>query len=577
MTLIALIDGAAGEVHTLLAREVLQKAAEDKGEALSLEIVDPDAKPRVPKDGKGDFLLLVSNRADWQKDHFARQDGQLKKITFEELFKNPAAAFPDFKRKDEVSKTDRKESADVAKDRNLKIVAVTSCPTGIAHTFMAAEGLTGAGKALGHEIRVETQGSVGAGTPLAAKEIADADLVIIAADREVDRSRFAGKRVFSCPTKPAINDGEALIKKAIQSAEVQKQNATGNETEEASESAGGVYKHLMTGVSFMLPFVVAGGLLIALSFAIGGIDVGNAKGTFAYVLNVIGSQGGFALMVPALAGFIAYSIADRPGIAPGMIGGLLAQNIGAGFIGGIIAGFIAGYSVQLAKKLVKLPKSLQGLMPVLVLPLIGTLITGLLMMYAIGTPVAGLLNLLTEWLKGLQGTNAYLLGAIIGGMMAVDMGGPVNKAAYATSVALIATGVYGPIAATMIAGMTPPMALALACWIFPNRFTPDERSSKVSTFILGLAFISEGSIPFAARDPLRVIPSLVIGSAVAGAIALGFGTGLRAPHGGIFLAFIPGVVINYVGYFSALIAGTIVTTIALGILKKPVAIAEQKV
>lgn len=569
MTLIALIDGAAGEVHTLLAREVLQKAAEDKGEALSLEIVDPDAKPRVPKDGKGDFLLLVSNRADWQKDHFARQDGQMKKITFEELFKNPAAAFPDFKRKDEVSKTDRKEGAGAAKDRNLKIVAVTSCPTGIAHTFMAAEGLTGAGKALGHEIRVETQGSVGAGTPLTAKEIANADLVIIAADREVDRSRFAGKRVFSCPTKPAINDGEALIKKAIQSAEVQKQNAADNAAEEATESAGGVYKHLMTGVSFMLPFVVAGGLLMALAFAVGGLDAEHADGTFAKTLFGIGKFGGLFLMVPVLAGFIAYSIADRPGIAPGMIGGLLAQNIGAGFIGGIFAGFIAGYLVQLTIKVVKLPKSLQGLMPVLILPLIVTLITGLLMVYVVGPPVAVLLSLLIEWLKGLQGTNAYLLGAVIGGMMAVDMGGPVNKAAYATSVALIAEGVYEPMAATMIAGMTPPMALALAAWLFPNRFTADERASKVSIFILGLVFISEGAIPFAARDPLRVIPSLVIGSAVAGAIALGLGTGLKGPHGGIFLAFIPGVVINYVGYFAALIAGTIVTTIALGILKKP--------
>lgn len=215
-------------------------------------------------------------------------------------------------------------------------------------------------------------------------------------------------------------------------------------------------------------------------------------------------------------------------------------------------------------------------MPVLVLPLIATLITGLLMMFAIGTPVAALLNFLTEWLKGLQGTNAYLLGAIIGGMMAVDMGGPVNKAAYATSVALISSGVYGPIAATMIAGMTPPMALALAAWIFPNRFTTDERSSKVSTFILGLAFISEGSIPFAARDPFRVIPALVVGSAVAGAVALGLGTGLRAPHGGIFLAFIPGVVINYIGYFAALIIGTIVTTIVLGILKQPIVAAEKK-
>ncbi|MBH9976045.1 MULTISPECIES: PTS fructose transporter subunit IIC [Bartonella] len=585
MTLIALIDGAGGGVHSLLAREVLQKAASERGAVLSLEIVETGTLPRIPKDAGSDTLLLVSNNHDWQSDHIKSFKGQLQRVTFEELFKNPSAiifggAGENGRAKNGTEKTagsdDFRQDLNGA-NRSLKIVAVTSCPTGIAHTFMAAEGLTEAAKALGHEIRVETQGSVGAGTPLTAAEIAAADLVIIAADREVDRTRFAGKRVYSCPTKPAINNGQALIKKAIESAEVQKQKAVQEgESAESSETAGGVYKHLMTGVSYMLPFVVAGGLLIALSFAIGGVGVTSQEGTFANALFVIGSKGGFALMVPALAGFIAYSIADRPGIAPGMIGGLLSQNIGAGFIGGIFAGFIAGYSVRLAIKWIKLPKSLQGLMPVLVLPLIATLITGLLMMFAIGTPVAALLNFLTEWLKGLQGTNAYLLGAIIGGMMAVDMGGPVNKAAYATSVALISSGVYGPIAATMIAGMTPPMALALAAWIFPNRFTTDERSSKVSTFILGLAFISEGSIPFAARDPFRVIPALVVGSAVAGAVALGLGTGLRAPHGGIFLAFIPGVVINYIGYFAALIIGTIVTTIVLGILKQPLVAAEKK-
>lgn len=570
MNLIVLLDSEAGEVHTLLAREVLQQAAEAVGTTITIDIIEPDAKARLAlEQDKNTTLLLVSNNENWQSDAYQRYQGNLQRITYENLLANPAAIF------DNVPKNSDAQKAPLATDGKKRIVAITSCPTGIAHTFMAAEGLAEAAKELGYDIRVETQGSVGAGTPLTAQEIAEADIVIIAADREVDRTRFSGKRVFTSGTKPAINDGVALIGKALEKAEVQQNNSQeANAASESTGSAGGVYKHLMTGVSFMLPFVVAGGLLIALSFAIGGIGVTDAQGTFANTLFVIGAKGGFALMVPALAGFIAYSIADRPGIAPGMIGGLMAQNLNAGFLGGIVAGFIAGYAVKLAIKFIKLPKSLQGLMPVLVLPLVATLITGLLMFYAIGTPVASLLNFLTEWLKGLQGANALLLGALIGGMMAVDMGGPVNKAAYATSVALISSGIYGPIAATMIAGMTPPMALGLACWVFPNRFTTEERNTKVSTFILGLAFISEGSIPFAARDPFRVIPSLVIGSAVAGAIAMSMGTGLRAPHGGIFLAFIPGVVINYLGYFVALIVGTIVTTLALGILRKPIPAAQ---
>lgn len=566
MNFIVQLDGHAGEVHTHLAREVLLKAADTAHVKIIVEVVEAEAKPRVPVDAtQQDFLLLVSNDENWQSDHVVQFQGTLQRLTFDVLFDNPAAAFSGCT----ASNVSISEPV-TAKNGVKRIVAVTSCPTGIAHTFMAAEGLSVAAKALGYDIRVETQGSVGAGTPLTADEIAAADLVIIAADREVDRTRFAGKRVFSTGTKPAISAAEALITKAFEKAELQVANSSQeNSTESSGETAGGVYKHLMTGVSFMLPFVVAGGLLIALSFALGGIEVTTAEGTFANTLFMIGSKGGFALMVPALAGFIAYSIADRPGIAPGMIGGLLAQNIGAGFIGGIIAGFIAGYAVRLAIRVIRLPKSLQGLMPVLILPLVATLITGLLMMYAVGAPVAAILNFLTEWLKGLQGTNAVLLGALIGGMMALDMGGPVNKAAYATSVALISSGIYGPIAATMIAGMTPPMALALSCWIFPNKFTVEERNSKVSTFILGLAFISEGAIPFAARDPFRVIPALVVGSAAAGAIAMGMATGLRAPHGGIFLAFIPGAVINYAGYFAALVVGTIVTTIALGILRKP--------
>ncbi|EJF89260.1 PTS system, Fru family, IIC component [Bartonella tamiae Th307] len=568
MNFIAQIDARIGEVHALLAKEVLTKAGEAAHLKLSVEIIEQDGKVKIPVDASDQTqLLLISDDDQWQDDNIQQYSGNFKRISFKTLFDNPTAAIPN----EAQGSSSQKESTD-ENNEVKRIVAVTSCPTGIAHTFMAAEGLSVAAGELGYNIRVETQGSVGAGTPLSSEEIAASDLVVIAADREVDRSRFAGKRVYSTGTKLAISDGQALIKEAVSKAKLQSAKTSDNASNETSEdSIGGVYKHLMTGVSYMLPFVVAGGLLIALSFAIGGIHVMDTEGTLGYTLNVIGSQGGFALMVPALAGFIAYSMADRPGIAPGMIGGLIAQQIGAGFLGGIVAGFIAGYAVRLAIRFIILPKSLQGLMPVLVLPLVATAITGLLMVYAVGTPVAAILNFLTEWLKGLQGTNAVILGALIGGMMALDMGGPVNKAAYATSVALISAGIYGPIGAAIIAGMTPPMALALSCWFFPNKFTAEERNSKVSTFVLGLAFISEGAIPFAARDPFRVIPALVIGSAIAGAIAMGMGTGLRAPHGGIFLVFIPGVVINYVGYFLAIIAGTAASTIALGILRKPIA------
>lgn len=346
---------------------------------------------------------------------------------------------------------------------------------------MAADALGEGAKALGLDIRIETQGSVGAGTPLSLQEINDADLVIIAADREVDRARFAGKRIFIAGTKPAIANGKAFIQTAIKKARLQTNDngieQTGDHQEQ--EKGGSIYRHLMTGVSFMLPFVVAGGLLIALSFAIGGINAGATQDTLAYALNIIGSKAAFALMVPVLAGYIAFSIADRPGLAPGMIGGLLAQQVNAGFIGGIFAGFIAGYITLLAVRYIRLPRSLDGLMPVLILPLVGTLITGLLMFYVIGEPVAALMRFLTNWLRSLDSTNALLLGALLGAMMAIDMGGPINKAAYTFSTGLIADQVYTPIAAAMIAGMVPPMALALAALLFPSRFTEDERAQKV--------------------------------------------------------------------------------------------------
>ncbi len=436
---------------------------------------------------------------------------------------------------------------------------------------MAAEGIQAAAQALGHAVRVETQGSVGARDALTPEEIAAADIVLIAADTGVDRSRFSGKRVYATTTKAAIRDGKGLIATALKDAEVQGAAAAEAETARpAAETKAGAYKHLMTGVSFMLPFVVAGGLLIALAFAFGGIDAMSAanKGTLGFALGEIGAKAAFALIVPALAGYIAFSIADRPGIAPGMIGGMLAANLNAGFLGGIAAGFIAGYTVSFLSRSIRLPKNLEGLKPVLILPLIGTLVTGLLMVYVVGVPVAALLAALTGWLKGMQGASALLLGLILGGMMALDMGGPINKAAYASSAALISSGIYTPMAAVMLAGMTPPLGIALATRLFPGRFTAQEREAGTAAAVLGAAFITEGAIPFAAADPLRVIPALVAGSAVAGAISMTLGVALRVPHGGLFVLPIPNAITPVLGAVAALAAGTVITAVLVGVFKK---------
>ncbi|MCG5243108.1 PTS fructose transporter subunit IIC [Azospirillum doebereinerae] len=464
------------------------------------------------------------------------------------------------------------------------IVAITSCPTGIAHTFMAAEGIQQAATALGHRVRVETQGSVGARDTLTDAEIRAADVVLIAADTQVDLARFAGKRVFKSGTKPAINDGKALVERALKEATVHGEAGDAGSSPHLSDAVAagkaersaqrtGPYKHLMTGVSFMLPFVVTGGLLIALAFALGGIYVyeeSNA-GTLGYALFQIGAKSAFALMVPALAGYIAFSIADRPGIAPGMVGGMLAASLNAGFLGGIVAGFIAGYGVAFLNRHIRLHRNLEGLKPVLILPLLGSLLTGLLMIYVVGAPVAQALAWLSAWLKGMQGSSAILLGLLIGAMMAFDMGGPVNKAAYAFSTGLIASQIYTPMAAAMAAGMVPPLGLALATKLFADRFTKEEREAGNAAAVLGIAFITEGAIPFAARDPFRVIPALVAGAALTGAISMAIGAELKVPHGGIFVLPIPNAVTQLGGYIVALVVGTVVTAVALRVLKKPVA------
>ncbi|HEV2736360.1 MAG TPA: PTS fructose-like transporter subunit IIB [Longimicrobiaceae bacterium] len=459
-----------------------------------------------------------------------------------------------------------------------RIVGITACPTGIAHTFMAAEALQKAARAMGHDIKVETQGSVGARNQLTADDIAAADAVVIAADTQVDTSRFGGKPVYVTSTKQAIKAGQDVIGTALATpagaAPAAGPGASAAAPTDAAKSRSGPYKHLMTGVSYMLPVVIAGGLCIALAFALGGIYAGEREGTVAWALNQVGG-GAFRLFVAVFSGFIAYSIADRPGLAPGLVGGLLAQEMGAGFLGGIASGFLAGYLTRFLAARIRLPATLEGLKPVLVLPLLATLVVGLMMIYVIAPPVEALNGAMNGWLLGMRGANAALLGLVLGAMMAVDMGGPLNKAAYTFGVGLLASRVDAPMAAVMAAGMTPPLGLAVAAYLFRGRFDADERKAGGPAFVLGLAFITEGAIPFAAKDPLRVIPALVAGSATAGALSMAAGARLLVPHGGIFAALIPGAVAHLPAYLGAIAAGTAVTTAALFVLKRRPPAADE--
>lgn len=456
----------------------------------------------------------------------------------------------------------------------MKLVAVTACPTGIAHTYMAAEALQIAAKDMGIEIKVETQGSVGAENPLTAEDIKQADAVIVAADTNVTMERFSGKKVIQVSVKDAIKNAKGLIESS-KSASVYGAMAPGSlsdnvEAIKSSKKAAqvGIYKHLMTGVSFMIPFVVAGGILIALSF-IFGIEAFKVEGSLAAALMKIGGGSAFALMVPILAGYIAFSIADRPGLVPGMVGGMIAASIGSGFLGGMLAGFLAGYTVNAIKKLIKLPRSLAGLMPVLILPVLSTLIVGLAMIFVIGGPVTAINTALNGWLASMSGTNAVLLGAIIGGMMALDMGGPVNKAAYTFGVGTLVAGQLSPVmAAVMAAGMVPPLGIALATSLAKNKFTIEEQEAGKAAYAMGASFITEGAIPFAAADPARIIPSIMVGSAVTGASSMLFNCGLAVPHGGLFVLFIPNAVSNLPMYILSILVGTAITTGMIVGLKK---------
>jgi len=463
----------------------------------------------------------------------------------------------------------------------MKFVGVTACPTGIAHSAMAAESLETKAKELGHEIEVEIHGASGAEF-VDRQVIQEADAIIIAADATVaERDRFAGKPTVEVRLREAMDDPGQVIERAQRAAEEGQGETGADSAEEGSDDGneavptdlGGtgwgaeVRRWLMTGVSYMIPFVVAGGILIALAFAIG--DTVNVTESDVYsnftvpaMIYTIGSTA-FGMLVPILAGFIAYAMADRPGIAPGVVGGLIANDIGAGFLGGIAAGLMAGAIVMLLKK-IKLPGGFGRLLPILVYPLVGCLAVGTLMIVVVGQPIASVTTGLENWLGGLEGTNAVLLGIILGAMMAFDMGGPVNKAAYAFAIAGLAGGAFGPMAAVMAAGMVPPLALALATAVRGRLFTPAEQRAGQANWVMGASFITEGAIPFAASDPIRVIPSMMVGSAVAASLSLAFGATLQAPHGGLFVV---GLIGNWPLYLLAIAIGTAVSA-ALVIVAK---------
>ncbi|WP_100753901.1 PTS fructose transporter subunit IIBC [Vibrio salilacus] len=445
-----------------------------------------------------------------------------------------------------------------------KIVAITACPTGVAHTFMAAEALNEEGKRRGHQIKVETRGSVGAKNQLSDQDIVEADLVIIAADIDVPLDRFNGKKIYRTKTGPALKKTSEEMDKAFEQATVYQHS--GNASSTANEENKGAYKHLMTGVSHMLPVVVAGGLIIALSFVF-GIEAFKEEGTLAAALMTIGGGSAFALMIPVLAGYIAFSIADRPGLAPGLVGGMLASSTGAGFLGGIAAGFIAGYAAKLLAEKVSLPQSMEALKPILIIPFVATLFTGLVMIYVVGGPVSGIMNGLTDFLNNMGSDSAVMLGMLLGAMMCFDLGGPVNKAAYAFGVGLLASQTYAPMAAIMAAGMVPALGMGLATFIAKNKFEQGEREAGKASFVLGLCFISEGAIPFAAKDPMRVIPACMAGGALTGALSMLFGAKLMAPHGGLFVLLIPNAITPVVMYLVAIAAGTALTGFGYALLK----------
>ncbi|MEJ5177640.1 PTS fructose transporter subunit IIBC [Erwinia sp. MYb416] len=555
MKTLLIIDSSLGLATGYLAKNITTAAAASAGLTLTDNPAEADqvivAGKNIPADstlnGKAIYLADI--------EQLLRQPAEVlaKAQTHAQPYQAPAAS----------------AAAPAAVSTGPKrVVAITACPTGVAHTFMAAEAIDTEAKKRGWWVKVETRGSVGAGNAITAEEVAAADLVIVAADIEVDLAKFAGKPMYRTSTSLALKKTAQELDKAVAEARVYQPQGGQSAAQDEKKEKAGAYRHLLTGVSYMLPMVVAGGLSIALSFAF-GITAFKEQGTLAAALMQIGGGSAFALMVPVLAGFIAFSIADRPGLTPGLIGGMLATSINAGFLGGIIAGFIAGYAAKFLSQKVKLPTSMEALKPILIIPLVASLITGLLMIYVVGKPVAGIMAGLTAWLANLGTANAVVLGAILGGMMCTDMGGPVNKVAYAFGVGLLSSQTYAPMAAIMAAGMVPPLAMGLATLVARRKFNKGQQEGGKAALVLGLCFISEGAIPFAARDPMRVLPCCIIGGAVTGAMSMAIGAKLMAPHGGLFVLLIPGAITPVVGYLAAIIVGTLVAGLSYAVLKRP--------
>lgn len=585
-TIIAVTACPTGVAHTYMAAEALKKTATMLGHSISIETqgaigaASGGAHTTLTADSiAAAQLIIVASDIHLDMSRFAGK--MIYASSTSEAIRHPAQVIEAALALIGITSSAvasaeaalaTAEAALPAKPQRQRIVAITACPTGIAHTFMAAEALKKWAAAHDCDIRVETQGSVGAKNLLTEAEIAAADVVVIGADTHVDTGRFAGKRVYKTSVGRALKETDQVMQAAFAlpaaSTQPDLTNAAIQKTPNQKSTAGGAYQHLLTGVSYMLPLVVAGGLIIALSFVF-GIEAFKQPDTLAAALMSIGGGAAFALMIPVLAGFIAFSIADRPGLAPGLIGGMLASQLQAGFLGGLIAGFLAGYVALGLRQYVRLPANFEGLKPVLVIPLLATLIVGLIMVYVVGTPAKAIMDALTQFLQSMGSTNALLLGLLLGGMMAIDMGGPINKAAYTFGVGLLASHAYLPMAAVMAAGMIPPLGLGVATMISKRRFTVDERVAGKAAAVLGLCFITEGAIPFAAKDPLRVIPPCVAGAAVTGALSMYFGCELRAPHGGLFVLAIPNAVNFLLPYLGAIVAGTLVTTSLLMFTKQP--------
>lgn len=608
------LNDKAGYKEGILAREALGSTAVGEGIAIPhakvaavkepglAAMVVPDGVDYEAFDGSLANLIFMIAAPEGEADVHLEALSRLSTLLMDPDFKNDlihAESKEEFlqliddkesERYEKKARKEEKKAEDAAPKvqeplksaAGYRVLAVTACPTGIAHTFMAAENLEQLGKKLGIPVKSETNGAEGAANVLTKEEIAAADGIIIAADKNVDMARFDGKHVVKASVSDGIQKGEELIKKAV-SGEAPVYHHTGAAaTEEGGESEGighTIYKHLMNGVSHMLPFVIGGGLLIALAFLFDDYSINPAnfgKNTpIAAYLKTIGEQA-FGMMLPVLAGYIAMSIADRPGLAVGFVGGMVAKmgatfmnpaggDVNSGFLGALLAGFIGGYIVVLLKKVFKkLPKSLEGIKPVLLYPLLGIFLVAVATTFI--NPFVGAINDgLTHFLNGMGGTSKVILGAVVGGMMSVDMGGPVNKAAYVFGTAQLAEGNFDIMAAVMAGGMVPPIAIALCSTFFKKKFTEKERQSGLVNYIMGLSFISEGAIPFAASDPLRVIPSCIIGSAVAGGLSMALNCTLRAPHGGIFVLPTIG---NPFGYLAAVVIGSVIGCVILAALKK---------